>query len=88
MEAYEKTKRLGQFDSVSVERVEVVDDGHVTFRGYRISAFGTPDKAGIVLIRPTEVTSVMAVIKADQEEERRDFVLRTELNEVKERHRR
>jgi hypothetical protein len=72
-----------------VERVETVDDDErTTLRGYRISPFQKQDKEGTVMISPLEITSVMAVIKADQEEERRDFLLRVELKAVKERHRR
>lgn len=88
MENYESTKRLGNFDTVMVERVELNDQGRRTFCGYRITAFQKPEKEGSILIRPGEVTSIMAVIKADQEEERRDFLLRVDLAAIKERHQR
>jgi hypothetical protein len=91
MEDHERTKRLGNFDSVMVERVEMVrgsiNSEYIILCGYRITPFnGSKLDNGPVLIRPTEVASVIAVIQADQEEERRELVLRTELRAVKDRH--
>jgi hypothetical protein len=87
--SWEDNKQLGIFSSVTVERVVVVEDmtgERRYFMGYRFVGRTQEGQPVNVMIAPRDVASVLAVIQADVEEERRELLLRTEIEAVKKRH--